>query len=164
MVHRNHKYFYLYVLFTDLDFLFHFIMGVMVVVLEYEDKEKVEFFEGETKELVAVFSLFIAAFCGLLFMALTPLLYVQTINLITGLTTNDRYAKQVNGIRESRTSALSIPFIESEQIPASLLEAASDASSVVKEIKSTCGCFSRTVSLVKTAGYEEMQRTSTIRD
>lgn len=135
-----------------------------MVALEYEEKDKVEFFEGESKVIVAAFSLFIAAFCGLLFLALTPLLYVQTINLMTGLTTNDRYAKQVHGIRESRTSAFSIPFIESEQIPASLLEAASDASSIVREIKSTCFCFKKTVSLVKNAGFEEMQRTSTVRD
>jgi predicted PurR-regulated permease PerM len=164
MVFRNHKFFYFYVLFTDLDFLFHFILGIVVVALEYQDMDQLKFFEGESKLMVAVFSLFIGAFCGLLFLALTPLLYVQTINLITGLTTNDRFAKQTNGIRESRTSAFSIPFIESEQIPASLLEAASDASSIVREIKNTCFCFNKTVSLIKNAGYEEMQRTSTIRD
>lgn len=151
-------------MFTDIDFLFHAILGVFVVVEEVNGSKDNWIFPAISEDLDIFFGVFILVYCGLLFLALSPLLYVQTVNLITGLTTHDRFARQDHKIRDSRTSVLSIPFFDSEQIPASLLDAGSAASSIVRELKPTCCCLSKAVSLIRDTGYEEMQRTSTIRD
>jgi hypothetical protein len=122
-----------------------------------------KFLENEPDGLVFTANICIGAITALLCFALTPLVYVQTVNLATGLTTHDRFARRT-GVRESRVSNLSIPFFDSEQIPMSLLEPASNATSVIKEIKvGFCGC-SKTVSFIRPSGIEELQYTSSIRN
>jgi hypothetical protein len=143
-----------------LDFLFHSISAFIAISENGESGLFQPFVNDDV--LADTVNLIFGVLTILLFFALAPLVYVQTVNLITGLTTHDRFARR-NGARDSRVSHLSLPFFDSEQIPMSLLEPNSAASSVVKEIKAGfCGC-SKAVSFVKDFGIEEMQYTSSLR-
>ena len=143
--------------------MFHSFLAFWILVIGSEHENGFGLLVNELNILVFIVNICLGTITALLCFALTPLVYVQTVNLITGLTTHDRFARRA-GVRDSRVSNLSIPFFDSEQIPMSLLEPTSNTTSVIKEIKvGFCGC-SKTVSFVRASGIEELQYTSSLRN
>lgn len=96
----NHRVFFWFLVLTETDFLYNFIVGLIHyigyssqnspfgVISEHSPYEKYEIY----------FALGTAIFSILAFLVVSPLLYVQLTNLIQRTTTNERFAYNVKNI------------------------------------------------------------------
>lgn len=90
---KNHKLFFLFLLSTEIDFLFSCVIGMLVYnkTIEGEGLFRELFLEEPLKSLWAYVGLGISIFSAFAFLLVLPLFYVQLVNIIKKTTTSERF-------------------------------------------------------------------------
>mgnify|MGYP002475005064 FL=1 len=145
---NNRKMFFIFLLITEIDFLYHSIIGLLdkLGVLSTGKPLFHEIFENEPYHSMGkTIALAVSIFCGLAFLFVVPLFYVQLINLIKDKTTYERFAHQQRGrvsnerLLESDTSSMMLMNEVSLYTPSRNTEGMES----IFEVHRTCCCSKR---------------------
>jgi hypothetical protein len=92
---RNQKLFTLFLTLTELDFIYHFLIGVLdfIAVLPHNDPLYLNSFADVEGSIDRQIALAVSVLCFICAVVVAPLFWVQLTNLIYNTTTHQRFAK-----------------------------------------------------------------------
>ena len=131
----------------------------MLALINLKKKQKPDLIDDPDHEALKTAAAILIPFCGLGFLLLLPLIYVQIVNIVTNTTTHDRFAFQGKSIRSSRFEGSQMLIDEEDQVYSSLY-GGSAPSTIVQETTTKCCCIHTKLRQPNPSGCEEMKQSS----
>ncbi|CAG9316659.1 unnamed protein product [Blepharisma stoltei] len=156
---RNHKWFFSFLFFIEIDFLFHMAISLMLLLDAYGDVSDDPLYDNlnEINQFWEISLIIIFSVCGIAFLLVLPLFYVQVVNLLSNTTTHERFAFKKSARKsgknlDSDTSSMLLPSEENDLTTMSGISAYGVSEVTIKHTTSCCFCLKRE----KTLTWSEM--------